>query len=217
MPPALTELERKILDYMAGYLRTNTYQPSIREIGGRFGIKSTKTVSEHLQSLADKGYLERDPSRSRGVRILGMDLNAETVSVPCYRESIPERDALRSEAVEMYLSVDRRIAGSAGAFFTRVRGDDLQGLGISDGDMLLVEPGLPAEGCDGQVIVVREGDRVRYFRAFRRGSGLVLRSPSPAEAPREVPDPESLDVVGRVTALYRRMDGVPVAVSPITH
>ena len=64
---------------------TNTYQPSIREIGERFGIKSTKTVSEHLQALADKGFLERDPSRSRGVKILGMDLGADTVSVPCFR------------------------------------------------------------------------------------------------------------------------------------
>ena len=49
MPPNLSEIERKILDYMVGYLRENTYQPSIREIGERFGIKSTKTVSEHLQ------------------------------------------------------------------------------------------------------------------------------------------------------------------------
>ena len=64
MLPNLTEIEEKILDYMVSYLRENTYQPSIREIGERFGIKSTKTVSEHLQALAEKGFLERDPSRS---------------------------------------------------------------------------------------------------------------------------------------------------------
>ena len=50
---ALSEMERRILDFMVQYLRANTYQPSIREIGERFGIKSTKTVSEHLQALAD--------------------------------------------------------------------------------------------------------------------------------------------------------------------
>ena len=71
MDQRITEIERKILDFMVHYLRSNTYQPSIREIGERFGIKSTKTVSEHLQALADKGFLERDPSRSRGVKILG--------------------------------------------------------------------------------------------------------------------------------------------------
>ena len=75
--PALTDLEQRILDYMVLYLRTHTYQPSIREIGHHFGIKSTKTVSELLQSLAEKGVVERDPSRSRGIRILGLDLNAQ--------------------------------------------------------------------------------------------------------------------------------------------
>ena len=56
MEQSITEIERKILDFMVHYLRSNTFQPSIREIGERFGIKSTKTVSEHLQALADKGF-----------------------------------------------------------------------------------------------------------------------------------------------------------------
>ena len=65
---------------MVYYLRANTYQPSIREIGERFGIKSTKTVSEHLQALADKGFLETGPLPVQGVKILGMDLDAQAVS-----------------------------------------------------------------------------------------------------------------------------------------
>src|SRR5687768_3613055 len=84
MPKPLSSLERRILDFIVEYLRRNTYQPSIREIARRFGIKSTKTVSEYLQSLADKGWIERDPSRSRGVRVIGLDMQALTVTVPHY-------------------------------------------------------------------------------------------------------------------------------------
>ena len=92
MLPPPKEIERRILDYIESYLRRNTYQPSVREIGARFGIKSTKTVSEHLKALAAKGYLERDSSRSRGARIVGLDLNAETLSVPCYfASSLPAK------------------------------------------------------------------------------------------------------------------------------
>src|SRR5829696_10030296 len=79
MSEPLSKMERRILDYLVEYLRRNTYQPSIREIARRFGIKSTKTVSEYLQSLADKGWIERDPSRSRGVRVIGLAMNADTV------------------------------------------------------------------------------------------------------------------------------------------
>ena len=46
MPEPLTKIERRILNYLVDYLKENTYQPSIREIGKRFGIKSTKTVSD---------------------------------------------------------------------------------------------------------------------------------------------------------------------------
>ena len=74
MSEPLSKMERRILDYLVDYLKRNTYQPSIREIGRRFGIKSTKTVSEYLQSLADKGFIEREASRSRGVRIVGLEL-----------------------------------------------------------------------------------------------------------------------------------------------
>ncbi len=217
MPPALTEIERKILDYMSRYLRENTYQPSVREIGGRFGIKSTKTVSEYLQSLADKGYLERDPSRSRAVRIVGMDLNAETVSVPCYREVPVDDGRLRVDHAEMNLSLDRRIAGAKGAFFVRVRGESLAGLGISDGDMLLVEPcGLHDVGS-GQVILVREHGEVSYCRYVVSDGRPRLHSARPGTPPTPVEDAQGLDVLGRVTALYRRLESVPVVTSPTTH
>ncbi|NIP57763.1 MAG: repressor LexA, partial [Actinobacteria bacterium] len=41
MPKPLEALERDVLDYLVEYVRTHTYQPSVREIGAEFGIKST--------------------------------------------------------------------------------------------------------------------------------------------------------------------------------
>ena len=71
MTQPLTPTERRVYHYLIDFLAENTYQPSVREIGKKFRIKSTKTVSDLLHSLAVKGYIERDPSRSRGVRLLG--------------------------------------------------------------------------------------------------------------------------------------------------
>src|SRR6186713_2542002 len=106
MPKPLTSLERRILDYIVDYLKKNTYQPSIREIGKRFGIKSTKTVSEYLQGLADKGYIEREASRSRGVKILGLNLErAEAISIPFYGKIAAGQPALAREAIETEYSV----------------------------------------------------------------------------------------------------------------
>jgi repressor LexA len=198
----LTEIERKILEFMVQYLRANTYQPSIREIGERFGIKSTKTVSEHLQALADKGYLERDPSRSRGVKILGMDLSAQTVSLPCYRE-IPRG---RGEKAEAYLAIDRRLGGEKGGFFVRAGTADLAVLGIQEGDYVLVEPATLADAADGAVVVAQVGNGSSFHRLTHNGAGIRLESMRPGGEKIVVEEGDRLQILGRVTAFYRRVE-----------
>ncbi len=212
----LIEIERKILDFMVQYLRENTYQPSIREIGERFGIKSTKTVSEHLQALADKGFLERDPSRSRGVRILGVDLSGDSVSVPCF-DSLPDgEDGLRAQKPEMHLSIDRRLGGANGAFFVRAGVGDLAVLGVHEGDYVLVEPVEIEDVEEGAVVVARIGTGSLYHRLTRNGVGLKLQSLSPGGDLTVVPKGETLCLLGRVTAFYRRVDASTGALN-LTH
>lgn len=181
MPKPLTSLERRILDYLVEYLRKNTYQPSIREIGKRFGIKSTKTVSEYLQSLADKGWVERDPSRSRGVRLIGVEMSPETVTVPRVGNGRFTAD------MPVALELDRQLAGASGTFCIAMHGDGLAGEGIQDGDLLLVEPTEAAEFEDGDLVCYLHGEddpSVERYGASRRAV------PAPA---------------GRVVSVVRRL------------
>ncbi len=217
MPSSLNDMERKILDYMVQYLRENTYQPSIREIGERFGIKSTKTVSEHLQALANKGHLERDPSRSRGVRILGVDLHPQTVSIPCFDELPTNSGRIRTDRAETFLTLDRRLAGEKGGFFVRATGVDMPALGIGEGDYVLVEPASPDELEDGAVIAARPNGGTGYYRYQDDGNGVRLQPLRSGEDPTVVEDPTSIPLLGRVSAVYRRMDGRAVPVSVTAH
>src|SRR5262245_43149290 len=203
MSASLTDIERKILDYMVQYLRSNTYQPSIREIGERFGIKSTKTVSEHLQALADKGFLERDPSRSRGVRILDVDLSADSVPVPFYRDMPKER--IGRDGAETYLSLDRRLGGGRGSFFVRARGDELELLGVLDGDYLLIEAVEIDTLGEGDVVVARRGDRNDFLRVGRNGRGLTLQALRAGGEVTVIDEAAAIQLVGNVSALFRRL------------
>src|SRR5688500_20357798 len=91
MPESLSTLERRVYHYLLDFLAENTYQPSIREIGKKFRIKSTKTVSDLLHSLSTKGYIERDPSRSRGVRIVGYSGPTSVPPLPAVARDGAER------------------------------------------------------------------------------------------------------------------------------
>ena len=217
MLPNLTELEGKILDYMVSYLRSNTYQPSIREIGERFGIKSTKTVSEHLQALADKGFLERDPSRSRGVKILGMDLDAPAVSVPCFSRLPEDGKGPRADRAESFLSLDRRLAGEKGAYFVEARAEELAPLGCVEGDYILLEPANLSELSDGAIVAAKIVERAAYYRFSRNGRAVQFHSLTGRGTPTEVDDSSSLVLLGRITGMYRRMDHLPAAVTAIAH
>ncbi|MFC1575923.1 LexA family protein [Gemmatimonadota bacterium] len=217
MPPNLSEIESKILDYMVDYLRANTYQPSIREIGEQFGIKSTKTVSEHLQALADKGFLERDPSRSRGVKILGVDLNPQAVSVPCFTKIPEDRSGQRAARAEMFLTLDRRLAGEKGAFFVQARAEELGSLGCVDGDYILLEPVSISELLDGAIVAARVDRKPDYYRFVRNGQSIKLQSLVGKGSITEVEDPGTLVLLGRMTGMYRRMDHLTVSATAFTH
>lgn len=195
MPQPLTETERRVLDYIVEYLRTNTYQSSIREIGHQFDIKSTKTVSELLQSLARKGWIERDPSRSRGVRLLGVELHPETVTVPW------SGGDGRVEAFEL----DRKLAGSAGTFIVAMPDDGLSGEGIRAGDLLLVDPVTENALEDGDLVVARIGGERTVKRYRRDGDRITLESNAPGVLPIGVQRDDGLEVEGRVISVVRRL------------
>jgi repressor LexA len=205
MPEALSKIERRILNYLVDYLKDNTYQPSIREIGKRFGIKSTKTVSEHLQSLADKGFIERDASRSRGVKILGMNLAPGVLNVPMYGRIAAGVPALLREDVRETFELDRKLVGSSDAFMLEVKGDSMEGMGILSGDSVIVEPADESEIENGEIVAARVDGDATVKRYFANGGKVVLEPANPNYAPVLVHDHNDFTVLGRVTGLYRRL------------
>lgn len=206
MPETLTKIERRILDYLVEYLRRNTYQPSIREIGRRFGIKSTKTVSEYLQALADKGYIEREASRSRAVRILNLDLqdSSHALRVPCFGRIAAGKPELDREKPDEEFALDVKLAGTPDTFFLEVIGDSMEEIGILDGDLVLVDPAEMEEIENGEVVAARVGGEGCVKRYFRRGADIVLEPANPKYAPMLVHEHDDFSVLGRVTGLFRR-------------
>ena len=215
--PALSETERGILDFIVLFLRSNTYQPSIREIGRHFGIKSTKTVSEHLQALADKGYIERDPSRSRGVRIFGVDLHAESVSLPLFDDLQAAMPGRRSRRPATHITLDRQLAGGSGGFIVRAPARLVRGGAIARDDYLVIAPVTADELTDGELIVAHVGGTADYFRVRRDRTEVLLQPLLGEGVPARMGEPASLVLVGRVAGLYRRVGPEPSAEPATAH
>jgi repressor LexA len=171
MSDALTPVEEKVYQYLIEFLAANSYQPSIREIGREFDIKSTKTVSDILGSLARKGFIQRNQARSRGLRILGAQTGA-TRAVPFYARLSALGPALAPHLRTDAIIVDRRLVSGDSAFFVRVVDDAMARCGIRRDDTVLVNPDVAA--LDGDLVAVRVGHDAVVRTFEQRGASAVL-------------------------------------------
>ncbi len=201
MAEPLTPVERKVYQYLIDFLAENTYQPSIREIGSRFRIKSTKTVSDLLHALTEKGYIERDPARSRGVRILGHQGPAGIQPLPYYGRVHAGEPSLLAEHKLGALTFDRRFVASDETFVLRVTGDSMIGRGIHDGDYVLVTP--TAQFKDGDVVAARIGDEATIKSYEKLVDGVVLHPANPADREIRLRPTDDYAILGTVTGVFR--------------
>ncbi len=64
----LTKRQAQILEYVTQYINKHNYAPSYREIGQHFGLTSSATIAEHIDSLKQKGYLTHEENLARSIQ-----------------------------------------------------------------------------------------------------------------------------------------------------
>jgi repressor LexA len=197
----LTAIERRVYHYLIDFLAENTYQPSVREIGRRFKLKSTKTVVDILQSLALKGYVTREPGRSRGVRLTGFSSIGQTQPVPLYTRLNAVEPLLADENRERFVALDRMFVPSDDSFFLRVGDDGMVDRGIQRGDLVLVNPSARAH--DSEAVVARVGERTMVRLLSHRGAQLALTPAAPDEREVVVGPADDFAILGTVAAVLR--------------
>jgi len=201
MSEPLTKLESSVYHYLLDFTAENTYQPSIRDIGKQFKIKSTKTVSDLLQSLAKKGYIERDPSRSRGVNLLGFGGALRTQPVPYYGRIHAGEPALIPEHRQGFITIDRRFVPSEEVFFLKVKGDSMVGKCINDGDYVMVNP--KQDPRDQDIVAARLGEEASVKTLAHRNGSIVLEAANPAERDITVQAGMDFGILGVVCGVFR--------------
>lgn len=168
----------------------------MREIARQFRIPSTKTVTDLLGSLADKGYIRRAPGRSRGVVLVGFAGGAGTQPVPVVRP-VPGKGLI----VEEHLTLDRALLPADDAYLVRASVEDAPVHAIREGDLLLVHPG--ARALEDAPVVARVGAAILVRTLARRGGTLVLRAPRHGGEDLEIGPGDDFQVLGPLAGVLR--------------
>ena len=185
-----TNKSQLILDFVNQFVQENGYAPSVREIGQAVGLRSTASVSYHLQQLQAKGLLA-SPGKGRKRSIVTAQRPGQIPVVGVVTAGLP---ILAVENQEGTMAWD----GDPGCFALRVRGESMIGAGILDGDKVVVRPQSTAD--DGQIVVARIGDEATVKRLRRRNGQIWLLPENPDFDPI---DGSEAELIGLVKAVVR--------------
>ena len=200
----LTPRQQKVLNHITASLERRGYPPTLREIAAHLGINGTLGVMKHLEALARKGFIRREPGDSRGIALARPAMPA-AVSLPIVgvvRAGLPQP---AMEEIEGYFAIDREHTRSGGAFFLRVRGDSMINAAILEGDLALIRPQATAENRD---IVVAMVDGEATLKRFYREKGHIRLQPeNPNLSAIIVRDGEGeVNIIGKVVGIYRPLE-----------
>lgn len=199
----LTARQQEILDYLVEHARETGYPPTIREIGFRFGIRSTKGVVDHLTALERKGHIRRVLGKSRALELIAPPADDRTSGVPILGRIAAGLPLLAEENVEDRLLIDPSFLKGKGEFLLRVRGESMIEAHIADGDLVLVRPA--AEAKNGEIVVAMIGEEATVKRFFREEGRVVLRPENRAMEPIVIgPGDGELRILGVVVGLFRK-------------
>ena len=189
--PRTSDKAEKILEYVNAFVQENGYAPSVREIGAAVGLRSTASVSYHIQALQEKGLLSGPGEKGRK-RALSTGIRPGQIPViGVVTAGLP---ILACENQEGTMAWD----GDPGCFALRVRGDSMINAGILSGDKVVVRPQQTA--MDGQIVVARIGDEATVKRLRRRNGEIWLMPENDAYEPI---DGSEAEIIGLVKAVVR--------------
>lgn len=221
-----TVRQREIFDYLVKFTEDNGYQPSYREIGQHFGIKSTRAVSDLIEALQRKGYLEKDHSRARSVSFTQRGIMSKNSTIKKaladFGEGIRRLFLKESYATLGSMSAaddddktsfafDENLVQGKNTFLLRTKGDSMINAHIQDGDLILVDPDQKEYNkgviTDGDIVVARVGDDATVKHIYRENDRLFRLQPANETMKPIYVHPEDGDfqIVGKVVGVYRQI------------
>lgn len=199
---ALTIRQRQIWEYLRNYLLEHGYPPSFREVAGHFKI-NLGTAQDHLKALVRKGYLTREPHRSRGVSLVRSSGPLRTI--PLYGAVPAGRPLLIEEDAEDYVTLPEGWAKGEEVFLLRVRGESMSPY-ILPGDQVIVR--RQEQISVGEIGVFRLENEVTLKRYYQSENRVILKGDNPEIEPL-IMDQEALSafsILGKVIGIYRSLN-----------
>jgi repressor LexA len=171
----LTKRQAQILEYVTEYISSHNYAPSYREIGQYFGLSSTATIAEHIESLKTKGYLSHEENLARSIQPMPQaNIEEASISIPLLGLVAAGRP-IEAVSTQETIDIPRDMMGN-NVFALRVKGESMIEDGILNGDYVIIEQTRIAK--NGDIVVALIDDNSVTLKRFYREKDRIRLQPA---------------------------------------
>jgi repressor LexA len=198
-----TDRQQEIYEFIRATIEKRGIPPSMREIGGRFGIRSTNGVEGHLAALERNGLITRERGKSRG--ILLPDAERAAASVPLLGRVAAGAPVLSPENRDGDVTVDLSLfslRSTQHLFALTVKGESMVNAHILDGDTLLVRAQSSAQ--NGEIVVALVDGEATVKRFFLEKNRVRLQPENNTMQPLYFERGE-FKIIGKAVGVMRKM------------
>jgi SOS-response transcriptional repressors (RecA-mediated autopeptidases) len=195
MTTDLTSIQERILNFIKESVKNNSIPPSIKEISANCGLSSSSSVHHQLNVLETKGYIIRDKTKSRAIKIKGKkkgngfyakthkmesggsansiydsvhaDTNVNNHDFPL----VSFDENLQPLCKDLY-SLPLLLIGTKDAFLFRLESYELENLGIFYNDIVIIE--YNDNPPSGEIVMAIANGKITIRTLLRQENCFIL-------------------------------------------
>lgn len=188
--------KNEILEFVHSYQLENGLSPSVREICSAVGLSSPSSVHQHLKTLEQQGFIEKNDFKSRSIKL---NYQKSQLEVPIIGKVSAGLPITAIENIENAIIFPESFLKTNGqCFMLHIQGESMINAGIKNGDIVIARQAPSAS--NGQIVIALIENEATCKRFFKEKNHYRLQPENDTMDPILVP---SVEILGVVIGLLR--------------
>ena len=170
----LTKKQKQVLDFVKDYINENGISPTIEEIRKKLKLRAVSTIHEHLKTLKEKGYLQKDESFARSIlpiKSLKTIIEIPVIGTIAAGEPI---EVIENDFGTVSV-INDNLKNIKDLYALRVVGNSMIEEGIYNGDTVIIKKQSVAE--NGQTVVAIIDENQTTLKKLYREKNIIRLQP----------------------------------------
>lgn len=202
--PRTSNKDKEILTFLEKYIYNKGFPPSVREICTAVGLKSTSAVHAQLKKLEQKGFIEKESTKTRAIKLVRSpkirEEISEYLSVPVLGQIRAGSPVYAEENVIDVFPLPMSFAHNRDVFMLKVYGDSMMEAAILDGDYIIVQKQSTCQ--NGEIVVALIGDTATVKTFYKENGHYRLQPENSYMDPIIV---DEVSILGKVVGVFRSL------------